>query len=105
MTVTTDKTTDNDAGNTAEVALSANDYLLGRGEREPDLSKYTLPWSLGIDAHVYQRTPLMVRVYDDENRVTLRVGGGYCADLHLYLAADQIDRLIVLLTAARQRLR
>jgi hypothetical protein len=91
-------------GTPAGSPLSANDYLLGRDEYGPDLSKYALPWSVDVNVHVRNGSPIEARVYDDEDRITVKVGA-FSAQVLLYLPADQIDRLIALLTAARQRLR
>jgi hypothetical protein len=95
MTLAVDKTTD--------TALTANDYLVGDEDAHPNLLEFKGLWALGVSAHLYAETPLVVRLYERDNRVTVRVGGD-SAELYLYLPADQIDRLITLLTAARKRL-
>ena len=96
MTVTVDKN--------ADVPLSANDYLLSRHEHGPDLVRFALPWTLGVNVHLREDMPIQVRVYDEDNRITVKFGG-FSADVDVYLPADQIDRLIHLLIAARDRLR
>jgi hypothetical protein len=90
--------------NPVHVPLTDNDHILTEEGGEPDLSRFALRWSLGVSFHLRPDTPAQVRVYESESRAVLRLGG-FSTDLDVYLPADQIDRLITLLTATRAHLR
>jgi hypothetical protein len=89
--------------NPATAALSEHDRIIAAGDYEPRGTDILLPWALGIDFHLRSDTPVTVRLYPTEARVTIRLGS-YPAELDLYASADRLDRLITVLTAARQRL-
>jgi hypothetical protein len=83
--------------------LTDHDHIDMTGDNWSDASDYALPWSQSTSFHVRPQTPIRVRVHEDQNRVVVRLGA-MCADLDVYANADQLDRLITLLSAARQRL-
>jgi hypothetical protein len=89
--------------NPAAAALSEHDRIVAAGDYEPRGTNILLPWALGVDFHLRADTPVTVRLYPAEKRVTIRLGC-YPAELDLYASADRLDRLITVLAAARQRL-
>ena len=84
--------------------LTDNDYVVTADEPRPSITSVATPWSMSVNFHLRPQTPVLACVYRDENRVTVSFGGS-TDDLTLYLQAEQIDRLVAVLRAARRRLR
>jgi hypothetical protein len=87
----------------ASHTLGDNDYVLGSTEARPSISSTPTPWGMSVNFHLRTETPVVACAYDDENRITVSLGGT-ADDLTLFLPADQLDRLITVLRAARERL-
>jgi hypothetical protein len=84
-------------------ALTSNDYVVSADDPRPNVSDIPMSWAMSVNYHFWPDTPVVACVYDDEDRITVSLGGVH-DDLTLYLPADQLDRLIAVLTAARRRL-
>jgi hypothetical protein len=56
-----------------------------------------------VNFHLRAETPVVACTHSREDRITVSLGGT-SDDLTLFLPADQLDRLITVLTAARERL-
>jgi hypothetical protein len=86
------------------IGLTPNDHVVTSGEPRPVLTQYPTPWSMSVNFHVREDTPAVACVYPDEDRTTVSLGG-LTDDLTIFVDVKQLDRLIVLLTAVRSRLR
>jgi hypothetical protein len=92
------------AETTNPLQLTDHDYIIGTGDPAPSIDELSRGrWVFGTNFHLYPDTPVRLRVYEDERRVVVQFGN-HAAGLDLYANADQLDRLIILLSAARQRL-
>jgi hypothetical protein len=88
---------------TGQAGLTDLDAIISAGEREPDQYACDLPLHVGVSVHLRAETPVQVRLWPDQNRAVVSIGM-HRAGVDLFVDADQIDRLITLLTATRQRL-
>jgi hypothetical protein len=86
-----------------QAGLTDLDAIIRAGEREPDQATCDLPLHVGVSVHLRAETPVLVRLWPDQNRAVVSIGM-HRAGVDLFVDADQIDRLITLLTATRQRL-
>ena len=86
-----------------DVPLTEHDHIVDDERIYPDLHGYYLPWDLSVSLHLRATTPIVVRVHADEHRAVVRFGAN-SAQTDLFVKADQLDRLIAVLTAARTRL-
>jgi hypothetical protein len=92
------------AQTTNPIQLTNHDHIIATGDADPLGSRRAVSdWALSASLHLYADTPIRVRVYDHEDRAVIRFGT-HGADLDVYANAGQLDRLITLLSAARQRL-
>jgi len=87
----------------ADPVLTDHDYIIGDGQPYPDLSGCYLPFAMGFTLHLRDTTPIVVRVHESKRRVVVSFGAN-SVEADLFLKADQLDRLITVLTAARGRL-
>jgi len=87
----------------ADAPLTEHDHIVDDEGTYPDLDGFYLPWGLSVSLHLRAATPIVVRVHTDEHRAVVRFGAN-SAQTDLFVNADQLDRLITVLTAARTRL-
>jgi hypothetical protein len=88
----------------AQVGQSTKrDYVVTSDQPRPRITDVAVPWSMSVNYHLCADTPVVVCVYTDADRITVGFGGA-TDDLTLFVPADQIDRLMLLLRTARRRL-
>jgi len=87
----------------ADPVLTDRDYIVGDGQRYPDLSGFPAPATMIFMLHLRDTTPIVARVYKSKRRVVITFGA-ISVEANLFLEVDQLDRLIAVLIAARTRL-
>mgnify|MGYP001386520528 CR=1 FL=1 len=91
--------------NPAPVQLTEYDEVLGADEQSTLSRDDPLRWVLNVTFFLYPETPVQVRVYPKRDQAVIRLGGRYAGQVAIDVDAEQLDRLINVLTVARDRLR
>jgi hypothetical protein len=91
--------------NPSAPVLSEHDVIIRSGSQSGSglLPSSEAPVSLGVSLHLHNDTPVLVRLHPDQGRIVLSLGTSR-AEVDVYLTAGQIERLVNVLSAARERL-
>ncbi len=84
-------------------SLTDHDMVVNAKSRRAVLPASDTPLQLSVAVSPRPQTPILARIYPTEQRIVLSLGTSR-TDLVLFLPVDQLDRLINVLTTARERL-